>query len=373
MKSTEVERIKETPHNGRNITNWVIPLFLKESELAAVEADCLSSILVDLPAYSISDREQILAGHRTIANKHQLKSPYFGLPSSGVDQLGNNQPFLDEKLRIIETPRGAYTERIFIGAVNQLPDSLVAAIINDQTHAYIKQKTMGEFPQNDPQALEDLVAIMIDGFGSTDVIIVFYLEEKDASAGQAMIKPISGARIIFGKSDKTVNELNGSVESTVPTLSALQIDDGELEKFDRGLAETPEQNVFGVSRLFSVEVPDVSEFTTMPRALLVSAYVPLAAQHYAQRYNLPDIDFLIYDTHLASLTRTLGRIFNSIVVAKNGQVQPTKTVLQTILHHHYDGLRNRIHVGVMDMNEYPSMARKLLEEHKMPIPQEVMT
>jgi hypothetical protein len=308
--------------------------------------------------YNEENSQKILDTHKAIAKKYNVANPYF---------------LFTDKLKIYSRftlDQGAVVKAGSVGAFTNLE---IARILNEQTYNYIAMGTMGpNFPANDPQAVEQLLAIMIGGFDANRVVTLVEVPNQEG------VNPVASVQAHYGRSSlpfhqtlrhpwKGENE-NDSTFSTLATFQSLQIV-GESEEFRQFLqtyGHLPERNVVCMSRLYRQNDATLQELNYDARGLAwkVMGFLGIALDRQAK---LPQdrASIVVYDTHSEEIQTRLSSYFGMQVIAQKNEVVPTDEVLNTILHYHYGtaGFMDDIRIGYAPLSEYTRKAEIFLASH----------
>ncbi len=307
--------------------------------------------------FSQAAREDWLSLHKEIAQEYRVTQPYFEFA-----QAKDKQSSLSIKNFINSEAPGLGPIDFIAGPLSSFSSEFVAAFTTAQLTAYVDRGAIGSLPRTAAH-MRDLTAACLHGFNPNDYLIGFVSRNE-----RGEISPLVGAKLIAGRTQKSLLEENGSKTSSLPTLSSLRVIDPDFEERARQISA---DQVVCLSRYFSVDMRSlgINERAVQQLAeLLISMGGIVAASQLNQRAG-----YCLFDTHIDALVRKYQRDFGAVYTASGSQVLPTQLVthpreLAGILRYHYGprelgGYEGRIHVTLVDSKKYQQGAKEQLAEY----------
>jgi hypothetical protein len=285
--------------------------------------------------YSRYKRDALLTYHKSL----KTSDPYFQFTAP------SNTP---RERALLEAEIGELQVRV--GSLAAFTDTEIAAITNEQIFSYLQQGTMADFPIEDTEAMNTLNAVMIGGCSPNDIYISF---TKKVEEGE--FEPVAGGKIILGKSDQTIKELNGKPETSLSTLYAIHLREEQLDAI-KALSESPEKEAASICRLFRT----ASFRASKPLGKCVLAY-------FGQALIGSGIKWVICDTHIPSIIQFLQEQFGAICMNRAKDIELTPHIMQNIVKPHYAGYKDDIIVLAIEADSYIEGSTKFLQQHNMPL------
>jgi hypothetical protein len=240
----------------------------------------------------------------------------------------------------------------------EISDELAAALICNQTNTYIREGTMGEFPDDDESFKE-----LSDAFTQGDDRDLWVMATMETDNG---IMPFAASRIVFGQENSLIHQTNG-LEDALPTHAALKTNDEILPNTEYG--ETPESEVVCFTRFFR-DLCQMQDFGIATKEFSSIAWTIVAYLAYATASANPNIKYAVVDTHQKFIVSKLEENFAGKVLADHSQLKPTEAILETILKYHYATFYDKksLWIVVMKIEEMKKAAETYLRKKELPIP-----
>ena len=328
--------------------NETIPRLLVSNEFAG---------FVSTGNFNYEQTQKLILLHVGLIGEHNLNTPYTAFTDKGRGL--SFQPIrLGEDLVLKTGPIGAFSAEE------------IAVFIQEQSRNYVDRTTMGRgFPRGDMGAEQELLAVFIDGFSSSDVFIVI---EKELPEG---ISTIGGARIVRGISQRTLKETASYEEylkkgplSSLPTFSAVKLKGEDV--FSSDLLSVPEKDCTCITRYWREDDYTLAALQVNNSQIPVDiiAAMPIAYSVYFAKEagvrNVPRV--AVYDIHMRAIAEFARDNFASQIIADGEGVVPTREVLDSVLKYHYggqevEGYRGKIVGGGAHTSTFLSRSLKYLE------------
>ncbi|MBI2590941.1 MAG: hypothetical protein HYW33_03650 [Candidatus Blackburnbacteria bacterium] len=205
---------------------------------------------------------------------------------------------------------------IQVGRIGAFDRGVISSFIEAAALAYVQEGTMGPLP--DGSTVAELIETFSSGFAPDHTFIIV----STNIGGQRQIA--GGCTVVPGKSSRTVGEVVGRPDATIPTLRSLRF---SFPGCCGGM--TLESQAFGVSRLFRAS--NLPSGTPNNVVLEVLAHIEVAREGLERVLGRKLVLGVADISNRALLT--LGESFGWQEVTS--EVVPTETVLESVLSHHY--------------------------------------
>jgi hypothetical protein len=278
--------------------------------------------------YTPDKSKGLLAYHQEVVRKYNLESPYYSFAAHPTPESNpSSEPALNYQRNLPEK------FRVRAGYLYEFTPEELAVVIHEQVRAYLDQQTMGQnFPRSHPESVEELIAVMIDGFDPKTLTVIC-----DFQNGNEFV-PAAIVRAVVGKSSALVEEEVGNDRSDLSTFASLKFDPNLLPEHVR---KTPCNQVACMGRIaYLGEVIRKHNLKSRIKNLPNSP-ASVVLEHLGKlmkKYNLlnPDqpIEIALADSHLERALQICQPFGLDIMVAA-GNAQATDSIQETILRWHY--------------------------------------
>lgn len=316
--------------------------------------------------YYPGDAQVVVASHRQLAAEFDVAQPYFEFTDKG------EAFYLDKKL-----PDGS---RLLVGPIGAFTAEQFGATLMEQQSNYVRKGTMGTmFPKEDWTKVRELEAIMIGGFNADRIVVVL---EKSSDNGKTT--PVASVQAFWGARSTTLNEYFQARKEGQPDVSTLSpfwaldvnSESEELKQFLAQYGELREDEIVTMSRLFTQDKEDLIRLEIESRQIpwLMMAALAQGIELHGQK---KQAQMVIYDTD-PSIQEKLEEKFGMEVLARNGALTPSKSVMETVLSYHYGngeeygGFASSIFLGYKDFAAYQQRAEAFLIEQGITVRDELL-